>query len=197
MAIDARGQNLALFTCGEAGSHPVRIYDVRRKTGRATSEIELHEFHRADDHDEVNCASFSPDGIFLAVGRSDNTLHVYDSRYLGRGPLYRFSHEDPNQGVAGKSYGVVEAQWIMGRDRCKLGLVSGGNDGCVRMWDVGVASGEYTNGKAVAEVAYDVAHFTLGDPFAGERGLVVGDSGGRVYEFDRLDGSGQAWDRDL
>ena len=83
-----------------------------------------------DDDGEVNCAAFSPDGIFLAVARNDNVVHVYDSRNLERGVLYSFQHNYPNREVAGfKGFGIVEAQWVTSFDGRGLGLVSGGNDG--------------------------------------------------------------------
>jgi WD40 repeat protein len=124
---------LALFTRSQE-SNTLRIYDISRKDGRQPIfSCDLAEFTKdggGDDDGEVNCASFSPDGIYLAVARNDNVVHVYDSRNLERGFLYAFKHNYPNREVAGfKGFGIVEAQWVTSFDGRGLGLISGGNDG--------------------------------------------------------------------
>jgi WD40 repeat protein len=130
-SIDIRnilGQRLALFTRGSLESHILRLYDIQRKDGRSPiTTLSLNDFI-ADG--EVNCAAFSPDGIYLAAARNDNVVDVYDSRNLEDGPLYKFKHKDPNYGTPGiESYGIVEAQWVTSFNGRSLGLVSGGNDG--------------------------------------------------------------------
>ncbi|KAG8220956.1 WD40-repeat-containing domain protein [Butyriboletus roseoflavus] len=134
-ALSPDGATLVLFTCGKDNTHPVRLYDVRRKLKEAYETEKLEKFHvrshtgsnqELGDLEEVNQASFSPDGRLLAVARNDNALHVYDIRALSRGPLCRFQHHDSDT-VGGGEFGIVEAKWIQGRDR--IGIVSGGNDG--------------------------------------------------------------------
>jgi len=190
MAVDDLGQRLALFTRGRLASNTLRIYDIGRKNGRQPIfSCDLAEFAQegVDDDGEVNCAAFSPDGIFLAVARNDNVVHVYDSRNLERGVLYSFQHNYPNREVAGfKGFGIVEAQWVTSFDGRGLGLVSGGNDGCVRLWDVRQAADSPANGRVIAETDFDIAHFSIGDKSKGEAPLVVGDSGGGISIFDRL-----------
>jgi hypothetical protein len=127
---------LALFTRGLQESNTLRIYDISRKNGRQPiSTIDLDTFAKEgedDDGGEVNCTAFSPDGIYLAVARNDNIVHVYDSRNLERGVLHCFQHKYPNREVAGfKGFGVVEAQWVTSFDGRGLGLISGGNDGMI------------------------------------------------------------------
>jgi hypothetical protein len=81
------------------------------------------------DHGEVNCASFSRDDIYLAVGRSDDYMHIYDSRMLNRGPVLPFKHRGVNRNSPGNgSFGIIEAQWVDISGR-KLGLITGGTDG--------------------------------------------------------------------
>lgn len=193
---DVSGQRLALFTRGPRESNTLRIYDISRKDGREPIFFcDLAEFEKdsGDDEDgEVNCAAFSPDGIYLAVARSDNVVHVYDSRNLEKGSLYTFRHNYPNREVAGfKGYGIVEAQWVTSFDGRGLGLVSGGNDGnitqklastslnssclsgCVRLWDVSRATDSPGNGRVIAETDFDIAHFSIGDRSKGEAPLVM------------------------
>jgi len=77
-------------------------------------------------------------------------------------------------------------KWVKGFDARGLGLISGGNDGCVRLWDVSLAADNPANGRVIAETDFDIAHFSIGDPSKGETPLVVGDSGGGISIFDRL-----------
>jgi WD40 repeat protein len=79
---------------------------------------------------DVNAASFSPDGVYIVAGRSDNISHVYDSRFLQKGPLHAFEHRGTRRDGAGNNpYGIVEAQWVETLSGRKLGLVTGGIDG--------------------------------------------------------------------
>lgn len=75
---------------------------------------------------EINSLSLSLDGIYIAVGRSDNWADVYDSRMLQRGELYCFAHE----GGGPDTYGVVKTQWVDSYP-FGFGLVSGGVDGTI------------------------------------------------------------------
>lgn len=181
---------MALFTRGSSESHLLRLYDIQRKDGRTPiATISLNGFVTDG---EVNCATFSPDGIYLAAARNDNVIHVYDSRNVEDGPLYKYKHQDPNHGTPGiESYGIVEAQWVTSFNERGLGLVSGGNDGkpfpccilcyrcscylsgCIRLWDINKAANSPGNGKVIAQTDFDVAHFSLGDVQKGELPLVV------------------------
>lgn len=156
------GDRLALFTRGgeegQRDSNILRLYDIKRKNGRhPIFETELEAFpivkkvHAGNPDNgvepwveyiegEVTCSVFSPDGIYLAVARNDNEVHVYDSRNLGRGVLYRFCHQDPNRDTPGyRGYGIVEAQWAPNFDGRGLGLISGGNDGKVSFNEVALS----------------------------------------------------------
>ncbi|KAI0048349.1 WD40 repeat-like protein [Auriscalpium vulgare] len=172
MAIDADGARLALFTTDE-DSHTLRLYDVRRRTGRRSIDmIKLEPFAFESPPGEVTTASFSPDGILLAVARNDDALHMYDTRFLERGPLARYLHKREDRDVDMPRYGVAEAVWISGWQGFDLGLVSGGTDGCVRYWDTR-RSADGQEGEILAQVSDDIGHFALGDPYKGEKPLVV------------------------
>lgn len=82
-------------------------------------------------------------------------------------------------------YGVVEAFWMQCASR-GLGLITGGADGCVRLWDVKRSSDDPYNGTVLAQCKTDIGHFTIGDVHRQERALVVGESAaGKVTIFDR------------
>lgn len=198
MALDPDGARLALCTIGpDSGSHSLRIYDVRRRNGRdPIQQVQLDAFDSAapssalpwsESHeDEVTSASFSPgDGLLLAVARSDDELHIYDSRFMGRtvGPMARFLHWDDDCCV-GEKWGIVDAVWVDGWCGRGFGIVTGGTDGCVRFWDVRKSGEDVQNGEVLARPNVDIGHFSVGDPRSGEMPLVVGDNGGRVYVYD-------------
>jgi WD40 repeat protein len=131
------GARLALCTAAHDGVHFLRIYDVHRKNGqRAVQEVQLDSFYPnfprpTAREGEVTAVSFSPDGLLLAVARSDDAVHVYDSRFMGQGlePLRRFLHWGDNCCMAGDEWGVVDAVWVDGWCGRGLGIVTGGSDG--------------------------------------------------------------------
>ncbi|KAI0068270.1 WD40 repeat-like protein [Artomyces pyxidatus] len=178
MAIDAEGERLALFTNGPGATHTLRMYDVRRDRRIAVQKITLEPFMldasvSPDALGEVTTASFSPDGVLLAVARNDDELHVYDSRFLGRGPMGVYPHSGDDRCMGSDRYGVTEATWVEGWGGYGLGIVSGGADGCVRLWDVRRSDKDVRNGVVLAQTDFDVGHFSLGDPHKGEKPLVV------------------------
>jgi len=85
-----------------------------------------------ESHDgEVKAVSFSPDGLLLAISRSDDELHIYDSRFMGRSrePMRRFVHWGDDYCVGGDRWGIVDAVWVDGWCGKGLGVITGGSDG--------------------------------------------------------------------
>jgi len=133
------GARLALCTASRDAAHLLRIYDVRRKDGqRPMQEIPLDGFdvgpgssQSEPRESEVRAVSFSPDGLLLAVARSDDELHVYDSRFMGRSrePMRRFLHWGEDCCLSGDRWGIVDAVWVNGWCGRGLGVVTGGSDG--------------------------------------------------------------------
>ena len=129
------GARLALCTATHDGGHLLRIYDVHRRNGQhATQEVQLDHFHAdflQSQEGEVTAVNFSPDGLLLAIARSDDEVHVYDSRFMGQdiGPMRRFLHWGDDYCMAGDKWGVVDAVWVNGWCGRGLGIVTGGSDG--------------------------------------------------------------------
>ncbi|KAI0963435.1 hypothetical protein AcW1_000514 [Taiwanofungus camphoratus] len=184
MAVDEVGASLMVATEGPEGSHTLWQYDARRLARRVVQKISLEPFNGSG---QVNRLTYSPDGIYLAVARHDNTIHIYDSRYLKRRVLHALAHDKGT--IASEkttTYGVVEARWVEGSSR-GLGLVTGGVDGCVRLWDMNKAPDDPLNGAVLARCDDDIGHFSLGDCYEGEKPLVVGEcASGKVTIFDRI-----------
>ncbi|KAF8159542.1 WD40-repeat-containing domain protein [Crassisporium funariophilum] len=189
IALDPTGSTLALATRGPDNKHFLRLFDARRRLPTATTHISLESFPVREENfeGEVNNATYSPDGIFLALARNDNHTHVYDVRMLGRseGPLFDYRHSGESK-VASREemYGVVKAQWVHSEMTRRAALITAGEDGCVRMWNPLIAATNRKNGSILAEVNSDVGYFSLGDPYAGEHQLVVGDCAGEVTVFN-------------
>lgn len=127
------GSKLALLTHGE-DTNVLRVYDIAHKDPKAVDQITLDRFAgNSSTSLEINFATFSPDGIYLALARNDNHVHLYDSRMLGRGVLYDFEHWGKSQiSPNHDQFGVVHAEWVETRSR-KLQLITGGNDGMSRL----------------------------------------------------------------
>ncbi|KAF7356334.1 WD-REPEATS-REGION domain-containing protein [Mycena venus] len=184
LCIDPTGNTAALVTNDGVNSF-LRIYDIRNKNSTATQTICLEPL--ASESREVNSMAFSPDSMYLALGRDDNCAHVYDCRMLQRrgmlreqGFIYNFKHSDTHVGSENPNlFGVVGVSWRQNRN--KLGLVTGGNDGCIRLWDPLCGSKEST---VLVQADADIANFTFGDRFNEEHELVVGDSDGGIYIMD-------------
>ncbi|PFH51842.1 hypothetical protein AMATHDRAFT_46814 [Amanita thiersii Skay4041] len=155
----------------------LRIYDIKRKNGCAIHTIRMDDFHLSSDKDgEVNTIATSPGGFYVALGRNDNRIDVYDLRMINKKKLCEYVHKGKCLTSPGfSSYGIVKVQWAE-MDNSRLVLVSGGNDdksGCVRAWDPLQADDDATNGVILAEVRSDVAYFSLGDCMQGSQQLIV------------------------
>ncbi|KAF9563074.1 WD40 repeat-like protein [Agrocybe pediades] len=171
LSLNASGTMLALSTRARENTHILRLFDVTRNLHKPT----------------FSCSAFSPDEIYLAVARNDNHVHIYDLRYLTEGPLFDYTHSGESKvDVPTNTYGVVKVEWLHSEQTRRMVLVSGGEDGCVRLWDPSKSDIEGKNGQIIAEVNSDIAHFSVGNVWGGEHQLVVGDCSGEVTIFDRL-----------
>ncbi|KAF5361922.1 hypothetical protein D9756_002270 [Leucocoprinus leucothites] len=174
MALSSHG-TLALATQGD-NKHFLRLFDIDRLDPHHTQEIAINPFVppvRSSESlwsAEVSCMTFSPDGVMI-----------------GRGVMQEYRHE-PAAFISDSRhelFGIVRAQWISTRSG-QYALLSGGEDGCVRLWNPMWSIEELSNGRAIAEVDSDIGVFSVGDPFKGEYELVVGDSSGVVRIFEGL-----------
>ncbi|KAF9477384.1 WD40 repeat-like protein [Pholiota conissans] len=189
LCVGSTGSTFALSTRAPGNRHIIRLYDIARRNGKATLKVNLEKFpvRYPGFEGEVTNSSFSPDGLLLALARNDNQTHVYDLRAVHRGPLYKFEHTGECQASDNRClYGVVKAQWLHSVRSRRIALVTGGEDGCVRVWDPSISAADPKNGVAIAQANSDIGHFSLGDPYAGEHQLVIGDCSGEISVFDNI-----------
>ncbi|CAG8685335.1 10497_t:CDS:2, partial [Cetraspora pellucida] len=85
--------------------------------------------HCTTQEKDANVISISHDDKYIALGGISNTVYVFDPRKMNM-LLYAFKHDDPNDGLPHD--GIMSLHWIPGSSL----LMSGGNDNCVRIWDV-------------------------------------------------------------
>lgn len=108
------------------------MYDVSRHDARkptALTEIALSVPGSSTQAVEHTFASFSPDGILLALGRSDNVALIYDVRFLSKSSSARpvtFRHHS-RELTAG--FGITGLRWVEGFGGRSLGLLTAGSDG--------------------------------------------------------------------
>ncbi|KDR83753.1 hypothetical protein GALMADRAFT_133165 [Galerina marginata CBS 339.88] len=137
-AADALGLNpagaiLALSTRTEENRHILRLYDVGHQEHQATTKINIETLPSRTEG-EVNCAVFSPDGLYNALARNDDHVHVYDDFV----------------------FGVVKAQWLHSEQAIRLAPVTTGEDGCVRLWNPLMSNDNKMSGISVTEVNSDI-----------------------------------------
>lgn len=117
---------------GNPRRHILRLYDVQRSGWQGTSQIGIPS-SKTEGNGEVIVAAWSPDGVHLACARDDDSVDVFDIRWLGQKQCMLVFKHDTGGNIVGdsESFGVQGLAWF-GSEK----LVSGGADHCVRLWDV-------------------------------------------------------------
>ncbi|KAK2463584.1 hypothetical protein APHAL10511_004335 [Amanita phalloides] len=183
LALMPDGSTLVHTSLGPNRAGIIRLYDIGRKLVSAVETVRMEPF-RQRINGEVNSISISPDGIYVAIARGDNRVHVYDSRFFKRGTLFEYEHQGPSLVNPGHhSFGAVGVQWAE-TEHSRLSLVSGGSDGCVRLWNPLEAVSSPKNGIILAQAHSDVGNFSLGDRTQNEQQLIVGDGSGEIYIYN-------------
>lgn len=166
-----------LYTKGPLSGHTLWVHDLKQKNSKACASISLDAPITA----EVNTITLSPDDILVALTWTHNKIHVYDSRFLKNGPLHTYTH-GPSL-AAKETFGVVQAYWTTTPSET-LDLISGGADGCIRIWDVKRACDDPKNGEILLKALDDIGFFCLGDIYKDETPFVVGTCQGDVLSLE-------------
>ncbi|VDC00180.1 unnamed protein product [Peniophora sp. CBMAI 1063] len=176
MALTDDRERLALFTRSRDAKHVLRLYDIKNTNFDAVTTVTLERFPRRSEIAlEVTCAKFSPDGCFIAIGRNNNSFHLYNTR-MWKEPIHRFQHNisanaQKNRSIGAPNYGVTHFEWVVPPRGGGLGFVSGGGDSCVYLWDM--CNAHSARPELLAEMQHGVATFSIGDRQNGEKRLVV------------------------
>ena len=126
------GTRLAHVTCKNNRLFTLSLYDPQANHKRV-QEITLPGFNPglagAGFKPSVTQVLFSPDSVYLAVARSDNVTHVYDSRFLNQSFLYDLPHGPAVEATEEDGqYGIAKIEWLEDRTQ-GLNLVTCGADG--------------------------------------------------------------------
>ena len=110
---------------GDGQIHTVHLTDIRTSGNRETRTFTLNQTRISDQTLEIMSSSFSPDGMFLALARNDNEVHIYDIRKIPEAYL-ELKHERKRHTGP---YGITGCSWVNGLIPGSLGLVTAGSDG--------------------------------------------------------------------
>jgi WD40 repeat protein len=202
LAACVRGQGpptLEIYALGNSGiQNPSKIstrstrYSFVDSSGSSSSLAQawIHLEPSDTRQVEVSFCKWSPCGTYIAVGRNDDRIDMFDSRFIKYGPVSRMFHGEPIKRTAWKTlWGITGLEWVEGAGYAQQALVSGGTDGeyygctflaentsdlevtgCVRLWDVRHADPVC---DTLAEMEADIAGFSVGDIGKREAPLVV------------------------
>jgi len=126
------GTRLALSTRAAQNKHILRLFDVTRQLPKPTASFYLDKFPKLYDsfEGEVTCSVFSPDEMYLTLARNDNSVHMYDLRFLEKGPIFKYAHFGESKVESTTStYGVTKVEWLHSKHTGRMALVTGGEDG--------------------------------------------------------------------
>ncbi|KAI0793404.1 WD40-repeat-containing domain protein [Abortiporus biennis] len=175
MAYYEPGSQLALALNNASHEVSIHLYDIRQKTARPGQSVKLSPSD-SDKNLDINDMSYSPDGIYLALARTDNCVQLYDSRYLRKGcHILDLQHQTPSNK---DHFGVVKIEWVQAA-MGSYGIVTGGADGHVLLWDIARTTG-YHDCETLVRTNCDIAYFSLGDIYKDEKPLIIGGGDGTI-----------------
>jgi len=118
------GSRIALATHGGT-SHKLSILDVRVEESKPTTEFSVLGIPHGNDIEHLK---FDPSGEYLAIGRSDNIVQVFDTR-MGI-ILHTLHHgESISMKPPSERYGITAMEWVVGWCGYGVRLLTGGEDG--------------------------------------------------------------------
>jgi WD40 repeat protein len=118
------GSRIALATHANT-CHKLSTFDVRAQASKLAMEYVISGVPPGKDIEHVK---FDPSGEYLAVGRSDNIVQIFDTR-MGA-ILHTLHHgESISTKPPSERYGITAMEWIVGWHGCGVRLLTGGEDG--------------------------------------------------------------------
>ncbi|PVG04624.1 hypothetical protein CPB86DRAFT_809679 [Serendipita vermifera] len=217
-----RGCDTDLVLCqrckrrGISSQHTLSLYSVNEMRDRLPqnsdqnriAHVQLPSFTRFNNADIMSesglvvSAAWSPCGTYISAARDDDTVDLYDHRFLQPKPLMRLEHTTPPMhhpklrkafDLTGREsqccvvvkkhpdHGVTGMQWIQrGGYFAGMSLVTAGSDGAVRLWDVK----QNDKNAILAQLETGIACLTIGDPSKREIPLIVADNDGLIELYN-------------
>ncbi|KAG8954235.1 hypothetical protein FRC04_000457 [Tulasnella sp. 424] len=172
LCVNPTGQYVAIASADDelrfSAKNLVEFFDLRAKP-RAIFRQYLPPSSGEDSG--VLCSAFSPDGLYYACSREDNTAQVWDWRWMARNtkPLRMIEHQPPGRSSPRHAWGVPAMTWVAhdGASSPPL-LVTGGDDGKIIQWDM-----RRSDSCLLAELESGVGSFSIGDRQNGEMPLIA------------------------
>ena len=148
------GSRIALVTQTNT-CHKLSIFDVRVEASKLATELTISGIPHGKD---VEHLKFDPSGEYLAVGRSDNIVQIFDTR-MGSN-LHTLHHgESISMKPPNERYGITAMEWVVGWHGRGVRLLTGGEDG---EWPM-IISPMHTLDWLLGRVCANVGHCTAGD----------------------------------
>lgn len=118
------GSKIALAT-HTSTSHKLSIFDVRVEASKLATEFTISGIPHGKDIEHLK---FDPSGEYLAVGRSDNIVEIFDTRM---GAMLHTLHHGKSISTMPPSerYGITAMEWVVGWHGYGVRLLTGGEDG--------------------------------------------------------------------
>jgi WD40 repeat protein len=127
-ALDNSGIQKTSRVSTRSSRHPSFDSSVSSSSSSAQARISLEAFDTPQA--EVSSCKWSPCGTYIAVGRNDDRVDLFDSRFIKYGPVSRMYHGEPIKRTPWKAlWGITGLEWVEGAGYSQQALVSGGNDG--------------------------------------------------------------------
>jgi len=101
------------------------MFDVRVEASKLATEFTMSGIRHGNDIEHLK---FDPSGEYLAVGRSDNIVQIFDTRM---GVILHTLHhgESISTKPPSERYGITAMEWVVGWHGYGARLLTGGEDG--------------------------------------------------------------------
>ena len=118
------GSRIALVTQANT-CHKLSIFDVRVEASKLAAEFIISGIPHGNDIEHLK---FDPSGEYLAVGRSDNIVQIFDTR-MGTNLHTLYHSESISMKPPNERYGITAMEWVVGWHGRGVRLLTGGEDG--------------------------------------------------------------------
>ena len=152
------GSRIALVTHTNT-CHKLSIFDVRMGASKLATELTISGIPHGNDIEHLK---FDPSGEYLAIGRSDNIVQIFDTR-MGANLHTLYHGESISMKPPSERYGITAMEWVVGWHGCGGRLLTGGEDGEQPMIIFPIALLKWSLGRLCENVGHCTASERLPD----------------------------------